>query len=193
MWLLRLANGLTIGRLISVPLVFLLFILGREDPGYLTWVLILVIVLQASDTVDGFLARRALRGSKIRNPLGERLDPLADKLYINCTYLSLSAFYGFPWPVTLVILLRDVSIIGGWYLRKWLFGIETVRPNVWGKLADSLQAFLIIGYLIDMEARWIGWGSFIVVSVTVFSGFVYAWTWREQGPAADPKNVQPAG
>jgi hypothetical protein len=31
------------------------------------------------------------------------------------------------------------------------------------------------------------------VSVTLFSGFVSAWTWREPRPAADPKNVQPAG
>jgi cardiolipin synthase len=189
MMLLRVANGLTIGRLVSVPLVVLLLFMGRDDPGYLRWVLVLVVVLQASDILDGFLARRALRSLKVRNPLGERLDPLADKLYINCTYLGLSLLYGFPWPVTLVILLRDVSIIGGWHVRKWLFGIETVRPNVWGKLADSLQAFLIIGFLFDMQAAWIGWGELVVVSVTLLSGFVYAWTWREEGPTVD----QPAG
>jgi CDP-diacylglycerol--glycerol-3-phosphate 3-phosphatidyltransferase len=171
--LLGIANTLTVGRLLAVPLLIVLLFGAVDDPNLMTAALVLVIVLQASDILDGFLARRAMRATGISNLFGQVMDPIADKLYINSTYITLSAIHGFPWAVTLVVFGRDFCLIIGWFVRKWLTGESAVVPNAWGKAADSVQAFLIFGILLQLPAHALQIGQAIVIGVTAISGLTY--------------------
>src|SRR5207237_2753977 len=82
------------------------------------------IIAGVSDGVDGFLARRY----KLHTELGRYLDPLADKLLLVSIYVTL----GFqrhlpPWLVILVVS-RDVMIIGA-IMLSWLMDKPiTVKP-----------------------------------------------------------------
>ena len=69
-----LPNTLTIGRIVAVPLFVALFYWGGPwgDP-----LAALVFILAAvTDWIDGYLARKL----GVTTPLGEFLDPVADKL-----------------------------------------------------------------------------------------------------------------
>jgi CDP-diacylglycerol--glycerol-3-phosphate 3-phosphatidyltransferase len=60
-----------------------------------------------TDVVDGPLARA--RGEVCY--LGEVLDPIADKIFLDTVAVALAQTYGFPWWITGLILWRDVGIV----------------------------------------------------------------------------------
>ncbi len=97
------ANWLTLARLLLLgPTIYYL----RRSNG--RWpALICMAVALGTDAVDGPLAR--YRGEVSR--LGQILDPIADKLVIDATAITLSQTRGFPWWMTGLLLFRDVSIL----------------------------------------------------------------------------------
>ena len=77
----NLANLVTIGRLLMViPLVWLIL------DQHLQAAFWLFIAAAASDAVDGFIAKNF----NARTNLGSYLDPLADKVLLNGSYLALA-------------------------------------------------------------------------------------------------------
>jgi CDP-diacylglycerol--glycerol-3-phosphate 3-phosphatidyltransferase len=60
----------------------------------------------ATDGLDGYLARRW--GTKTRT--GAWLDPLADKILVLATVITLSALGRFPWWATAVVFVREAAI-----------------------------------------------------------------------------------
>mgnify|MGYP003445473681 FL=1 len=74
--LASLPNYLTLGRIAAVPIVVALFYLPT---AWSNPVAALVFIAAAiTDSLDGYLARRM----GITTPLGEFLDPVADKLMV---------------------------------------------------------------------------------------------------------------
>jgi len=63
-----------------------------------------------TDRVDGWLARRLGAVSR----LGQLLDPLADKLLIATTWLTLGLVGWAPWWLAGLMLARDVAVGVGW-------------------------------------------------------------------------------
>ena len=96
------ANGITVGRLLLSPLMFL----AIPEDGLGSWFSALLwFVLCASDGVDGWIARR--RGP---TAAGAFLDPLADKVLILGAMFTLVAHGVFGlWPV-LIIAVRELVI-----------------------------------------------------------------------------------
>jgi cardiolipin synthase len=179
--LLTIANLLSVGRLCATPVVILFLVRAETAPEYNHYALILLISLQASDVLDGFLARSAMRSGANANPFGQMLDPVADKFYINAAYLTLAVCSRIAVWLAVVILARDVLIISGWLLRYYRSGIRT-PPNVLGKVADASQAFLLFAILLDVPH--LDWGILLVVSLTVLSGIFYAKKLLPSAPAA---------
>jgi len=157
-------------RLLSVPLVVVLLLRSQEGPKYSRLALLLVIVLQASDILDGFLARRIKRKTDASNRFGEVMDPIADKLYIGTTYILLTLTRGFSIWLTALIVSRDFLILLAWLT---LPKIRTIRPSVAGKTADGLQAFLIIAVLAPAPGVLVELGTLVTLAVTVASGVLY--------------------
>lgn len=102
------SNLLTLARL--VLLIPTLIYLRRSNARWQAAGCISVAML--TDALDGFLARRRNEVS----PLGEILDPIADKLVLDTTAITLSQTRGFPWWATGLLLLRDMGIL----LAAWL-------------------------------------------------------------------------
>jgi CDP-diacylglycerol---glycerol-3-phosphate 3-phosphatidyltransferase len=173
-FLLGVANLLTLARLLATPVLVWVLLQTPGDRRF-DWMAIgMIVALQATDVIDGVLARRARPPDAGRvNPTGEVLDPLADKLYINSAYITLMLLGRAPLWAGGVIVLRDVLILLGWlnaYLRQ---GVRLL-PNALGKAADSLQALALLallalpGHAASQSLLW------LTFAATIASGLSYA-------------------
>src|SRR5512135_3570468 len=78
-----------------------------------------------TDGLDGFLAKRFNWTSE----LGKHLDPLADKLLLMTVFVCLSIDGLVPWPLTALVLLRDLVIVCGAITYRTLFGPLNGNPT----------------------------------------------------------------
>jgi len=104
--ILSLPNGLTIIRILAIPIILiLLFSTGQL---YQVITALLFLLTAVTDTLDGYLARR--RG--MVTTLGKFLDPLADKLLIVTALIALIPARGIPFWMVIVIVGREIAVTG---------------------------------------------------------------------------------
>lgn len=104
----HLPNTLTIIRILITPVVLaLLFV---DTFAAKSWAFTLFVLASISDWLDGSLARRYAVGSR----LGQFLDPLADKLLVIGTFVTISIVSPWlvPWWAVTLVALRDVVVTG---------------------------------------------------------------------------------
>jgi CDP-diacylglycerol--glycerol-3-phosphate 3-phosphatidyltransferase/cardiolipin synthase len=108
-----LPNVLTIGRIVAVPLVVVLFYWSHpwSDP----LAALVFIAASLTDWLDGYLARRM----GITTPLGAFLDPVADKLMVSTALVLLVGHDTRPLIVVtaIVIIGREITVSA---LREWM-------------------------------------------------------------------------
>ena len=132
-----LPNTLTIGRIIAVPLFVALFYWGGPwgDP-----LAALVFILAAvTDWIDGYLARKL----GVTTPLGEFLDPVADKLMVAAALVMLVQLERTDAIVAIIIVGREITISA---LREWMAHIgaaKSVAVSFIGKLKTTAQMVAI--------------------------------------------------
>ena len=97
------ANLLTLARLLMPPAAIRYL---HQPNGHWRALGILGIAM-LTDALDGPIARRRQEVS----PLGKVLDPLAGKIMIDATAITLSRTRGFPWWATGLLLARDLGIV----------------------------------------------------------------------------------
>ena len=86
----------------------------------------MLVVAGVSDALDGFIAKRFDR----RTRLGALLDPVADKVLLVSVYVTLGiAGQLWTWLVVLVVF-RDVLIVGGFLFVQAIDVAETVSAAV---------------------------------------------------------------
>jgi cardiolipin synthase (CMP-forming) len=127
---LTLANRITIARLLLIPP----FLIALLDRGY-GLALALGFAMAASDTLDGFVARRYRQ----RTRLGSFLDPLADKLLLLSTYVAFAHLGVAPEWVLVIVVAKDVLVSLGWLLSFVLLGSSEVMTRFSGKAATASQ------------------------------------------------------
>ena len=137
------SNGFSLARMVLVlPTLWQL----RLGPEYRWTVFWLVVVMAATDVLDGYLARR--RGEVTR--WGKILDPLADKLAIDSIAIALIFLKGLPVWVAAAVVGRDVLIVAA-----GLFLMSRIRivpsSNVWGKLTSIVMSSLLLAYAMDAD------------------------------------------
>ena len=166
-------NILTAFRILLVPLVVLLMLRDEFVPA-----LVLFAVAGFSDAVDGFLARRYHWTSRI----GGLMDPLADKLLMVSSYLTLG-WLGLipPWLVGLVIL-RDLVIVSGAIIYNARIEQVEATPSIVSKLNTLAQILLVLSVLfsqavVELPGWWINVLIYSVLVTIVWSGVGYVWTW----------------
>lgn len=142
----QIPNALTLVRFAAIPLFVWLLLVDRHGPS---WAAGIVFGLAAlTDQVDGYLARRW----RVESQFGKVADPLADRLMIDIAVVLLVAFDRLPW-VALVILLRDLLLVGGYRLvvqRGYEFEVSRL-----GKLATWGLYASIVGVLVTEQGT--GW------------------------------------
>ena len=144
---LTLANQLTILRIMLIPAFVLLTIYG-----YLGMALLVFATAGATDALDGLTAR--LTGQ--RTSLGAWLDPMADKLLLVTTFVVLTIpqidlTNHMPLWLTILIISRDVVIVGVVAIVNLASGPRTFRPSIWGKLATAAY---ILTSIVFMYCNW---------------------------------------
>jgi CDP-diacylglycerol--glycerol-3-phosphate 3-phosphatidyltransferase len=174
--ILSLPNGITILRILVIPLILvLLFYMGR---GYQLLTAVLFLGAAVTDTIDGYLARR--RG--MVTTLGKFLDPLADKLLIVTALIALIPAREISVWMVIVIVGREIAITG-------LRGIAVsqgmvISASTLGKYKTVFEAasifFLILnGSYFFMNFRpiglvllWIALGIAVISGVDYFKKFL---------------------
>jgi len=168
--ILTIPNLLSLIRLLVVPLFISLLI--YQDTG-----LALAVFLAASltDAADGYIARKWNQHSY----LGSILDPLADKAILDGAFVTLSLKGMIPPWLSVVVVSRDVIIVGGVVLKAVFFdGRPEIRPSLLGKLTTFFQFSTVLTVMLVQWARadlsGILTGLYGVTSLlTAFSGAHY--------------------
>jgi cardiolipin synthase len=158
-------------RLLTTPVLVYLLLNTVRFRRYDWYALVLIAVLQATDILDGYLARQAKGSVRIRT-MGEIWDPVADKLYINSSVIALAWIGRLPMWAAGVIVLRDALILAGWLATYVGTGVRLL-PNKLGKAADTLQAALLILILLRPPAEALDAVIWITAVLTIASGFLY--------------------
>jgi cardiolipin synthase len=169
---INLPNLLTLLRLALVPFIVASVLAGRH-------MLALTLFFSASmtDVLDGAAARRL--GSATQ--AGAILDPIADKCLLSGVFVALAAARIVPLWLVVVIFARDIFILLGAMLLRWLTSARQFPPSVWGKASTFLQMLTagawmtrdaIPGWFPDAFARLVIWPC---AALTVWSGLHYAW------------------
>lgn len=141
----NLPNAITFFRVVLVPVLMTLLLVDVKYGDLLA--LAVFVVAAASDSLDGYLARRFRQTT----PLGAFLDPLADKLLVAAALISLVQRDQVSAAVAMVVIAREFAVTG---LRMVAAVEGTVIPaSRWGK-AKTASQMLAIAVLI-IESRWI--------------------------------------
>ena len=154
---LTLANQLTILRIMMIPAFVLLIVYG-----YLGWALLVFLCAGVTDALDGLIARLASQ----RTSLGAWLDPMADKLLLVTTFVVLTLpqiqlTNHVPLWLTVLIISRDIVIVGVVAIVNLAVGPRTFRPSILGKLATATY---IVASVVFMYYNWLGETSPLVAA-----------------------------
>jgi cardiolipin synthase (CMP-forming) len=170
---LNLPNLISLGRLLLVPVAIWLIIGDRY--GIAFWIL---VAAGASDALDGFIAKRFDR----RTRLGALLDPVADKAMLVSVYITLGVMHQLLTWLVILVVFRDVMIVGGFLLIQAIAVPKQYDPLYISKINTGVQ-IVFVGFVlarlgIGTEAGWPDFIlSLVVAATTILSGLSYLVRW----------------
>jgi CDP-diacylglycerol--glycerol-3-phosphate 3-phosphatidyltransferase len=135
----NLPNKLTLARLIMTPIFFIAFNLPVWFDSSLQTistilVLILFIAIEATDLLDGIIARKR----NLVTDLGKVMDPFADTFARLTYFVCLMSVNIFPIIAFVIILWRELAQS---FIRSLLMREGKALPaNIWGKTKAVLYA-----------------------------------------------------
>jgi cardiolipin synthase len=138
--LANIPNVITLGRVMSVPVLFYLLVAGQSRTAFFVFVL-----AGLSDAVDGYLAKRF----DWRTELGAYLDPLADKLLIVSIFIALGVRNELPLWLVIAVVSRDILIVVAVMLSLMLDQPIPIKPLAISKINTVAQIVLAASVLGD--------------------------------------------
>ena len=186
----NIANGLTLLRLLLVPIFVLLLVAnGGHSTGWRVWSCIAFAVATVTDYVDGGLARS--RG--LVTDVGKVADPIADKALTGAALIGLSSLGDLAWWVTVVVLVREIGITA---LRFFVIRHGVIPASRGGKAKTFVQNIAIGLYLLPLTG-WAAslrfWLLGVALVITVVTGVDYvarALRLRQTSPRAAMKRAR---
>lgn len=166
-------NILTALRLCAAPLTAFFILHGRDGAA-----LGVFAFAGLSDALDGYLARRLASASQF----GVFLDPAADKLLMLASFVTLTMAGALPLWLTVIVIARDLAIVGGVGLA-WLLALPlNVEPLNIGKISTVVQVgFIGLVLLLRMlgldQPQVVLAGAIATGAVTVASWLAYGQVW----------------
>lgn len=140
----HLPNILTIGRLLLLPFLVIMMMVGTS---WAAWTALALYTISCiTDWLDGFIARRL----NLESSFGTFLDPIADKIFVLTVLLTLVANTTLQglWLTPVILILAREFLISG--LREFL-GPKNIQVPVskLGKWKTTIQmialGFLVVG------------------------------------------------
>ncbi len=168
-----LPNIISVLRLFLAPFIIWLIVSGNMLGAFAVFVLAGI-----SDALDGFIARRF----NMQTELGAYLDPIADKALLMGSYVALGFLNYLPAWLAILVVSRDVLIIGG-VMLSWLMSRPVaVRPSKLSKLNTVMQIALAVLVLAENGMKlglsaYILPGIWITGATTASSAALYLVTW----------------
>ena len=146
---MNLANKLTIFRIILVPVMMLVPVLGLNQELWgipLTYLIIDLIFIIASitDKLDGYIARS-------RNQIttfGKFLDPIADKILVIVAMLMLVGSGKIPYWIPAIVVIREF-MVSGYRLVAVQKNGKVIAASIWGKIKTATQMVGLILAFVD--------------------------------------------
>jgi cardiolipin synthase len=172
--LTALPNLISLLRLCLVPLAIWLMLSDRYFGAF--WVFVAAGV---SDALDGFIAKHF----DVRTTLGGYLDPLADKALLTSVYVTLGYRDQIEDWLVILIVFRDVLIIGGAILYQTLTQSLTMQPlwiskiNTVAQIALAALLLGLLGFGISNDHGTVLFLTWFVAASTVASGAAYLVIW----------------
>ena len=173
---MSLPNFISLGRLIAVP--FIVYLILQASYGWAFW---LFVLAGLSDALDGYIAKRM---DQVSN-LGSYLDPIADKVLLVGVYVMLGHKGLIDDLVVVLVVFRDLMIVGG-VLLLFIFRNQTkVEPILVSKINTGAQLLLVTVVLAEAGNEFIipmldDLLSYLVIATTVLSGGWYLVRWGRQ-------------
>jgi cardiolipin synthase (CMP-forming) len=170
---LSIPNLVTLVRILLVPIVVWAITSGEMRVAFL-----LFLAAGVSDGIDGFLAKHFHMTSE----LGAYLDPLADKALIVSIYISLGIAGKLPLFLVILVVSRDIMIIGAFILAWLVDKPMAARPLLVSKantVAQILLATLVLaeqGFGFDADL-WSKMLMGLVAILTLLSIAFYLAQW----------------
>ncbi len=167
---MNLPNAITIIRILLIPLF-----LYKVIEGEMIFATAVYLTAAITDGLDGFIARVW----KLQTKLGTFLDPMADKLLITTSFLTLSVLKIIPLWLALAVISRDFIIVGGSLLVYLIKNDLTIQPQPIGKVTTFFQFSYILLVLLqsatDISYLSNLYGPMVLItgSLTIISGAVY--------------------
>ena len=178
----QLPNLITLARLLAVPVTVYLILLGELVPAF--WIFVAAGV---SDAVDGLLAKRLNLVSEI----GAYLDPLADKALLLGVFVTLGYVGQVPIWLVILIVFREVLIIGGALLFQTITHALHMQPLFISKVNTAAQIALAatvlarpaLGVALDSVPETL---TAVVAMTTFLSGAAYVIKWGWMAVTMEP-------
>ena len=166
---MNLPNKLTLLRVLAIPVIVSFLLLNT--PVFRILAIVLFILACLTDWLDGHIARK----QGIVTVFGKFLDPVADKLLVLSTMITLSGLGQLPAWVCVLVLFRELMVDG---LR--MIAVQkgvVIAAGKLGKIKTVSQMVLVVTVLLNFQFirdLRIDWALIaIVVIMTVWSGVDY--------------------
>jgi len=159
-----------ISNILSFLRIFLLIPFYLALTGNLKgWAIILIVVIAATDFLDGYLSRRLRQ----QTDLGKIIDPIADKLTVAMVAWVLVDLRELPIFYLVAVFGRDLIII----ILAWIVILKNklvVMSNWCGKVAVVSIALVLVLFLFDIDVvKWqFMWVSLLVMFVSLVNYFI---------------------
>lgn len=160
----NLPNALTVLRIALVPVV--LFGLLQETANGDVIAGVAFAAAAATDWFDGYLAR----SKGLVTTFGKVMDPIADKLLIVGTLVTLSALDRMSWWATGLVLGREFAVTGLRYARK---EDGVISASQYGKLKTVIQSFVLLIVIVAQPSTAVDVLVWVMVAVTLLTGVDY--------------------
>ncbi|MDQ6999359.1 MAG: CDP-alcohol phosphatidyltransferase family protein [Mariprofundus sp.] len=179
--ILNIPNILTLARIIITP--FIVYAIIEHQP---VLALILMGIAGITDMLDGAIARYFNQ----RSVVGAYMDPLADKLMLISTIVSLYFIGQLPLFLFLAVVFRDMIIMVGALAYEMVTHKLEMQPSMSSKITTFLQIMLVLTVLSELAWQWPGnlilqamiWLTF---AFTCVSGIQYMIVWTRKAVTAE--------
>ena len=192
---MTLPNLITFIRLILIP-VFAWFALrygktvdaGMADESIRSAAVAIYTAASLLDGLDGWIARRFNQKSLV----GAIMDPLVDKALL-MTGLTMATFvnWGVDWhlPVWFIILViaRDVEIIGGIWVLFFINRRVPIKPHWTGKVCTVTQMIAMGWIMLKVTTINPIYPTLLATVFTIWSAYEYYLMGYRQLPKNQPK------
>src|SRR2546430_9987232 len=125
-----LANWLTVLRILLIPVFVSLLVFRKPGPA-----VVVFVAAALADLLDGYVARRHGLSSR----LGAFLDPMADKLLLVSSFVTLTWLKALPFWIAAVVISRDLILMVGALVIHMAGGPTHPPPPPGGQAAARLS------------------------------------------------------